>query len=143
MTSRLRHITVDTAPPNEPYDLCEFWGKVLGLPIDPIDGPGDDEVALDVPEGHPTLLFVRVPEAKTAKNRIHLDLEPSLPRDEEVARLLELGATLVDDRRDGGRGWAVLADPAGNEFCVEISVPEQALLKSADPRAEAGTQLSG
>ncbi|MCT2585462.1 VOC family protein [Actinophytocola gossypii] len=128
MTSLLRHITVDTAPPHEPYDLCEFWGKVLGFPVHPDDAPGDDEVLLDVPEGRPALLFVRVPEAKTSKNRVHFDLEPSLPRDEEVTRLLDLGATMVDDRRAGGRGWAVLADPAGNEFCVEVSTAERAVL---------------
>lgn len=121
----VRHITFDTAPPHEPYDLCAFWGKVLGVPVDPDDSPGDDEVALDMPEGQPTLLFVRVPEAKTTKNRIHLDLQPARRRDEDVARVLELGGTIVDDRRKpNGRGWVVFADPAGNEFCVEVSAEE-------------------
>lgn len=129
MTSLVRHITFDTAPPHEPYDVCEFWGKVLGLPVHPDDAPGDDEVALDVPEGQPTLLFVRVPEAKTLKNRVHLDLEPAHPRDEEVSRVVALGATVVDDRRTpNGRGWVVLADPAGNEFCVEVSAAERTAL---------------
>ncbi|OLF15552.1 VOC family protein [Actinophytocola xanthii] len=126
MTSVVRHITFDTAPPHEPYDLCEFWGRVLGLPVHPADAPGDDEVALDAPEGHPTLLFVRVPDGKTVKNRVHLDLEPSQRRDDEVARVLELGATIVDDRRtSGSRGWVVFADPAGNEFCLETSAAER------------------
>ena len=132
MTALVRHITFDTAPPHEPYDLCEFWGRLLGLPVHPGDAPGDDEVALDVPEGQLTLLFVRVPEAKTMKNRIHLDLEPVQRRDEEVARVLELGATIVDDRRNGGRGWVVFADPAGNEFCVEVSAAERAVLVAGD-----------
>ncbi|MDT0343873.1 VOC family protein [Streptomyces litchfieldiae] len=126
MTSIIRHITVDCAAPHEPYALAEFWSEVLGHPVDAIDEPGDDEVALAVPDGQPTLLFVRVPEAKTLKNRIHLDLQPNRPRDEEVARLTALGATVVDDRRKpNGRGWVVLADPAGNEFCVEVSAAER------------------
>jgi Glyoxalase-like domain len=69
-----------------------------------------------------------VPEAKTVKNRVHLDLEPDdRTRDQEVERLLGIGATLVDDqRRPDGRGWVVLADPEGNEFCVERSPAERA-----------------
>jgi hypothetical protein len=65
-------------------------------------------------------------EGKTAKNRLHLDLQPDGPRDEEVERLLGLGATMVlDMRRPDGRGWAQLADPEGNEFCVERSAAER------------------
>ena len=65
------------------------------------------------------LLFLRVPEPKQVKNRMHLCLRPTdRGRDEEVERILALGATMYDDRRDGDRGWAVLADPEGNEFCV-------------------------
>ena len=67
------------------------------------------------------LLFIEVPEAKQVKNRVHFDLDPvEGSRDEELARLLELGATVVDDRRlPDGTGWVVLADPEGNEFCVQ------------------------
>ncbi|MFG1681252.1 VOC family protein [Nonomuraea sp. NPDC049269] len=127
MTSIIRHITVDCAEPYEPYELAEFWSKVLGYPIDPIDEPGDDEVGLAVPAGQPTLLFVRVPEKKSVKNRLHLDLEPDQSRDQEVERVSALGATIVDDRRKpNGRGWVVMADPAGNEFCVEVSAAERA-----------------
>jgi hypothetical protein len=62
-----------------------------------------------------------LPEDKTVKNRIHLDLRPQdRRRDAEVERVLGLGATLVNDlRRPDGTGWVVLADPEGNEFCVE------------------------
>jgi hypothetical protein len=78
------------------------------------------------PLGEPNLLFIPVPESKTAKNRLHLDLQPTIPREEEVYRLLRLGATLVDDRREvDGTGWAVMADPEGNEFCVERSKAER------------------
>ena len=60
-----------------------------------------------------------MPESKTVKNRMHMCLVPvDRTRDEEVERLLTLGASVVDDRRNGDRGWAVLADPEGNEFCV-------------------------
>lgn len=129
MTCVVRHITFDTAPPHEPYDLCEFWGRLLGLPVYPADAPGDDVVALDAPEGQPTLLFVRVPEAKAVKSRVHLGLQPAHPRDEEVTRVVALGARIVDDRRTAdGQGSVVLADPAGNEFCVEVSAAERAVL---------------
>ncbi len=68
-----------------------------------------------------------MPEGKVVKNRIHLDLQPDTTRDAEVARLLDLGATLVGDhRRPDGTGWVTLADPAGNEFCVERSTAERA-----------------
>jgi predicted enzyme related to lactoylglutathione lyase len=79
------------------------------------------------PDGQPNLLFIKVPEGKTVKNRVHLDLMPTQhTRDQEVARLLQLGATMVADRRrPDGTGWVVLADPEGNEFCVERSAPER------------------
>ncbi|MCA2214969.1 VOC family protein [Jidongwangia harbinensis] len=116
MTSVIRNITVDCAPPYEPYELAQFWSQVVGRPVTPDAAPGDDAVAVT---GAPRLLFVRVPEAKTDKNRLHVDLRPDQPRDAEVDRLSGLGAKLVDDqRRPGGDGWVVLADPAGNEFCV-------------------------
>ena len=63
--------------------------------------------------------FLRVPEPKAVKNRMHLCVRPvDRTRDEEVERLLALGATMVDDLREESSGWAVLADPEGNEFCV-------------------------
>ena len=124
MTSVVRNITFDVAPPYEPYDLALFWGQVVGRSVDPEeDAPGDDEVGL---EGEPTLLFIRVPEAKTLKNRVHVDIQPDTTRDAEVDRLTGLGAKVVDDqRRPDGTGWVVLADPAGNEFCVERSEAER------------------
>ncbi len=123
MTSVVRHITFDVAPPYEPFELAQFWGQVVGQSVHPEDAAGDDEVGLT---GEPMLLFVRVPEAKTLKNRVHLDLQPDTTRDEEVDRLTGLGAKVVDDqRRPDGRGWVVLADPAGNEFCVERSEAER------------------
>lgn len=127
MTSRVRWIDFDCA---DPYRLASFWAEVTGLRHHPENKPGEDECALlsgeDIAEGG--MLFQRVPEGKTAKNRIHLDLQPTdRTRDEEVARLLELGATLLDDqRKPDGTGWVVLADPEGNELCVERSAAERA-----------------
>jgi predicted enzyme related to lactoylglutathione lyase len=121
MTSAIRHMTIDSA---DAYALAGFWSQVLDLPVHKDNEPGDEEVLI---EGA-GMLFVTVPEPKTVKNRVHLDLQPQdRTRDEEVERVLALGATLVDDRRNpDGRGWAVLADPEGNEFCVERGAAERA-----------------
>ncbi len=116
----IRHVTIDSS---DAYALASWWAKVLGQPVHEDDEPGDEDALI---EGA-GLLFVTVPEAKTVKNRVHLDLQPQdRTREEEVERLLALGATLVDDRRNpDGTGWAVLADPEGNEFCVERSAAER------------------
>ena len=91
------------------------------------DGQDDeDEAELRGPAGR-WLIFLRVPEPKTVKNRMHLCLRPvDRSRDEEVDRLLGLGATLVDDLRDGDSGWAVLADSGSNEFCVLATRADEA-----------------
>jgi len=120
--SALDNLVVDCA---DPYELAKFWTQVVDKPIHAENEPGDDEVAIELDSGL-TLLFIEVPEAKTVKNRLHLCLRPDVPRDTEVERLLSLGATLVDDRRNpDGSGWAVLADPEGNEFCVLRSTAER------------------
>lgn len=119
----VRHITFDVAPPYEPFELARFWSEVVGAPLDPECAPGDDEALV---QGTPGLLFIRVPEAKTLKNRVHLDVQPRIARDEEVDRLTGLGAKLFEDhRKPDGTGWVTLTDPAGNEFCVERSAAER------------------
>ncbi|MCT9003910.1 VOC family protein [Streptomyces rhizosphaerihabitans] len=115
----IRTITFDCT--GDPYDVGLFWSELLGRPLADDDKPGDPEAVIEDPSGGPTLLFVQVPEGKTVKNRVHLDLTPhGRTRDEEVERALSLGARRVEDhiRPDGG-GWVLLADPEGNEFCVE------------------------
>jgi predicted enzyme related to lactoylglutathione lyase len=120
--SALDNLVVDCA---DAYELAKFWTQVLDRPIHDESDPGDDEVAIELESGI-TLLFIEVPEVKTIKNRLHLCLRPDVPRDTEVERLLGLGATLVDDRRNpDGSGWAVLGDPEGNEFCVLRSTAER------------------
>jgi predicted enzyme related to lactoylglutathione lyase len=124
VTSSIRWISFDCA---DPYPLARFYSAVTGWTTDEEDQPGDDECAVLPPgSGHPGLLFTRVPEAKTVKNRLHLDLQPTdRTRDEEVDRVVALGATRVADRRGGGQGWVVLADPEGNEFCMNTSPAER------------------
>ncbi|SOB88984.1 VOC family protein [Streptomyces sp. 1331.2] len=115
MVSVVQNVAVDCA---DAYELALFWSKVTGRPLDPEDGPGSRETAVQLTEGL-VLYFNQVPEPKTVKNRVHLCLRPETSRDQEVERLLALGATWVGDHRNpDGSGWAVLADPEGNEFCV-------------------------
>ncbi|WP_406016663.1 VOC family protein [Streptomyces sp. NBC_00984] len=67
----------------------------------------------------PTLLFIQVPEGKTVKNRLHLDVSPiDGSTGDEVTRVLGLGATKADVGQGSDRNWVVMADPEGNEFCV-------------------------
>ncbi len=119
MVSLLSHLTVDA---RDAYAQSVWWSQVLGYAEDPEDPnePGHEECMIFSADGVNRLLFIEVPDAKQVKNRLHLDLRPADgSRDEELARLLGLGATAVDDRRlPDGRGWVVLADPEGNEFCI-------------------------
>ncbi|MFF4186268.1 VOC family protein [Streptomyces sp. NPDC001691] len=127
MVSVLQNVAIDCA---DAYELARFWSEVTGYPLHPEDSPGDPEVDVMLPEG-PLLHFNQVPEPKTIKNRIHLCLRPESSREEEVERLLSLGATFVADRREpDGTGWAVLADPEGNEFCVLRSESDRAAKSS-------------
>ncbi|MET9223458.1 VOC family protein [Streptomyces sp. NPDC003300] len=115
MVSVVQNVAIDCA---DAYSLALFWSGVTGRPLDPEDRPGDPEVQVLLADGS-LLHFNQVPEPKTVKNRVHLCLRPDTTRDEEVDRLLALGATLLTDRRNpDGTGWAVLTDPEGNEFCV-------------------------
>ncbi|MFF9343399.1 MULTISPECIES: VOC family protein [unclassified Streptomyces] len=115
MNSVVQNVAVDCA---DAYGLARFWSAVTGGPLHPDDVPGSRETQVLLPEG-PVLYFNQVPEPKTVKNRLHLCLRPTTSRDAEIGRLLGLGATLVNDLREpDGAGWAVLADPEGNEFCV-------------------------
>ncbi|MFF5786686.1 VOC family protein [Streptomyces sp. NPDC012693] len=123
MSSLVRHVTIDCA---DAYALATFWAQALDAKVSDDDRPGDEEALVE--SAGAGLLFIQVPEPKAVKNRVHLDLQPQdRTRDEEVERLLALGATLLDDRRNpDGTGWATLGDPEGNEFCVERSAAERA-----------------
>lgn len=121
MTSRVSHTSVDCS---NAYALSEWWKQVLDY-VDVQDDPnepGDEECMVLSRDGGHRLLFIEVPEPKTVKNRLHLDLEPvEGRRDDELALLLAHGAVQVADHRGQhgpGTGWVVLADPEGNEFCI-------------------------
>ncbi len=117
MSVRLQCWCIDASDPRR---LADFWQPALGWRRTFDD---DDEVVLEPPVGSPEagvapdVLFLRVPEAKSGKNRIHLDLRPD-NQAVEVARLEALGATRVNIGQRGDESWVVLADPEGNEFCV-------------------------
>ncbi|MFF3252875.1 VOC family protein [Actinacidiphila glaucinigra] len=127
MVSVVQNVAIDCA---DAFGLARFWSAATGRPLHPEDRPGDRETQVMSAEG-PVLYFNQVPEPKTVKNRLHLCLRPETTRDEEVERLLGLGATFVGDHRNpDGTGWAVLADPEGNEFCVLRGESERAATAS-------------
>jgi hypothetical protein len=119
MSSFISHTTIDCS---DAYALSSWWGTVLDYVEDPDDPnePGHEECMISSADQRHRLLFIEVPETKQVKNRIHFDLRPQQgSRDDELARLVALGATRVADlRRPDGTGWVVLADPEGNEFCI-------------------------
>jgi predicted enzyme related to lactoylglutathione lyase len=119
MVSRISHTSFDA---RNAYEQSVFWSKVLDWIEDPDDPnlPEHDECPIMSRDRTEVLLFINVPDDKIVKNRVHLDLRPvEGTREDEVARLVALGATkLADFRRPDGSGWITLADPEGNEFCV-------------------------
>jgi len=123
MTSKFTELAIDCA---DPSGLARFWCLVLDYEV---QDEGDGIVIIGsptVPEGKnrlgpipPMLTFARVPEGKTVKNRLHMDVNPTdTDQDEEVRRLLALGARHADVGQGDDASWVVLADPEGNEFCV-------------------------
>jgi hypothetical protein len=122
VTVKLAAVTVDC---EDALTVGRFWSAALGRPLDP--NPSSDFAAIGMTEhrdvrgwrlgGDPTWLFAKVPERKTAKNRMHLDLAAA-DQEAEVARLIELGAKRVTDMDEWGYQWTVMQDPEGNEFCV-------------------------
>lgn len=128
MATLIHNINFDA---HDHYRQARWWEQVLdGYGDDPDDPnhPEDPASRIIGPAGSPGIYFENVPDGKTVKNRVHLDLQPvGRTRDEEVERLLALGATLYEDhRRPDGTGWVTLTDPEGNEFCVERSAAERA-----------------
>ncbi|MGB9378591.1 MAG: VOC family protein [Mycobacteriales bacterium] len=111
MSSRWYTIVVDC---HDPAAVAAFWSAALDLPI--VYSSPDEVVVAKDEHTFPGLIFVPVPDAKTVKNRLHIDLNPD-DQAAEVERLIGLGATRVDVGQ-GDVSWVVLADPEGNEFCV-------------------------
>jgi hypothetical protein len=119
MTSRISHTSFDAG---NAYAQSIFWSHVLDFVEDPDDPnePAHAECLITSRDRSQLLLFITVPDGKQVKNRVHLDLRPvDGPREQEVERILALGASfLADHRRPDGSGWITLADPEGNEFCI-------------------------
>lgn len=122
MASKFTDLAIDCA---DPHGLARFWCAVLDYEVQDED---DGLVTIGSPmalDGKsragpvaPTLTFAHVPESKTVKNRLHVDVNPiDREQHEEVRRLLDLGARYADVGQ-GDETWVVLADPEGNEFCV-------------------------
>jgi catechol 2,3-dioxygenase-like lactoylglutathione lyase family enzyme len=117
MSVRVQCVCVDCS---DPARLAGWWAAVLGWRITEED---PDEVVIEPPAGSPEdgvvpdLPFLRVPEGKTVKNRLHIDLRPD-DHPAEVARIEALGARRVDIGQGDDQTWVVLTDPEGNEFCV-------------------------
>jgi predicted enzyme related to lactoylglutathione lyase len=114
MSSRWEQIVVDA---EDPARLARWWAEALGYVI-VTDEPDEVEIRRSADE-LPGLLFGFAPDAKTVKNRLHIDLRPD-DQEAEVERLVDMGARLADIGQHDV-SWVVLADPEGNEFCVLAS----------------------
>ena len=123
MASKLTELAIDCADPSA---LGRFWCSVLDYVVQDEE---DGVVTIGspaVPEGKsrpgpvpPTLTFARVPEGKVGKNRLHVDVNATdREQEDEVRRLLDLGARHADVGQGDDVSWVTLADPEGNEFCV-------------------------
>ena len=114
MPVRLHHIVVDA---HDLPGLARFWTQALGWKI---LSEREQEIVIGTVENTPVgMCFMPVTDAKTVKNRVHLDLTSSAQdREQEIERLVALGARRVDIGQIGAESWTVLADPEGNEFCV-------------------------
>lgn len=109
---RLHNVTFDA---HDPVALATFWSAVLERPV--VDWANENFAALSKAETGPGFLFIRVPEGKTAKNRMHIDLDAD-DLAEARARLEALGAAFLHEKHEFGVHWNTFQDPEGNEFCV-------------------------
>jgi len=124
MAPVVSHLTIDCA---DPRALARWWREVLDWTYLWDSEDDEEEVGIGPADGSSTgWLFLKVPDVKTVKNRLHADLRPPNGSDQatELERLLALGATRVDIGQQDVP-WHVLADPEGNEFCLLRSTPDQ------------------
>jgi hypothetical protein len=121
MVVRFYQLVIDA---HDPAALARWWAEVLGHQI---LLESDTEVIVgSAADRYPGIVFVPASDAKTVKNRLHIDLDPD-DYDTEVARLLRLGATRADIGQGDDAPWTVLRDPEGNEFCILI--PHKSLVE--------------
>jgi predicted enzyme related to lactoylglutathione lyase len=111
---RFHWLVIDTVDPDR---VAPFWCALLG--VEQRGWFADDYLMLTRNESTPPVAFQRVPEGKSGKNRLHVDLEDD-DLDEAVSRIRALGGSTASDVRElpGGYRWRVMADPEGNEFCI-------------------------
>lgn len=124
---RIQCITFDCENPAVP---AEFWSKALDWPITIAN---DEEVVVEDPNGGADLLFLRNPDKRIVKNRIHLDLRPE-DQDAEVKRLEALGAKKIEigQSADPDTSWVVMEDTEGNLFCVLRALNENGKVYELD-----------
>lgn len=120
MGLQLDNVAFDCADPRK---VAAFWAQALDHTVRDDGPPGPDEDVADVvslvdADGTHRMYFQAVPEPKTVKNRVHVDLRPTGTMAEEVERLRTLGATVHRVVEEGGSFWTVMQDVEGNEFCV-------------------------
>jgi predicted enzyme related to lactoylglutathione lyase len=122
MTMSVIGLSIDCA---DPVALAGFWSEVLGRAVNP--GADAENAAIDAtdPASGPRLAFHKVPESKTVKNRLHLDLVTDQFEDESK-RLIGLGATALWDIDKPTARWTTFADPEGNEFDLVAAQPPAA-----------------
>jgi len=113
VTSTVDTLTFDCA---DARGLAEFWCAALDYRLDEVDEDG--AYAVDPTGRGWNLYFQIVPEGKSVKNRLHLDLRPETSMADEIDRVKALGATEFRFVEEGGSFWTVMGDPEGNEFCV-------------------------
>jgi hypothetical protein len=122
MTSRFSELAIDC---HDTARIAKFWCDVLDYRITDQDGDlieiGDGSFSREALRANPiapVIVFAKVPESKTVKNRVHIDVSPvDRTQEEEVERIEALGARRIDIGQ-GNVHWVVMADPEGNEFCV-------------------------
>jgi hypothetical protein len=114
MTASIYSITFDC---RNGGDLASFWGQALGREVDPEPNEFFASIGRTNSDGKPVMMFIQVPEDKSTKNRVHLDLGTT-DREREVERFVGLGATVHSEHDQWGTRWTTLLDPEGNEFCI-------------------------
>lgn len=117
---QLGQIAIDA---DQADQLAAFYARLVGRPVNDGASPYFAVIPADPETGFPALMFLKVPEPRTAKNRIHLDLTTDDPS-AAVARALELGAGKVADFDEYGTQWTTLTDPEGNVFDIGLAHPE-------------------
>lgn len=114
MPARVANFTFDC---DDALRVATFWSEALGRPLDPGGTEAYSTIGRrDAERTEPAWFFEKVPEPKSAKNRVHVDLMDADPS--PVERLVALGASVVGEQRAGSHHWTVMQDPEGNEFCI-------------------------